>query len=97
MIRDRSRAAVQGSERSALPGCVLKESLTLVVAGIAIGIPLALAATRLIASRLFGVGASDPANIAIAILLLLTVAALAGFLPAWRASKVNPMVALRYE
>ncbi len=78
-------------------GMVLRESVWLVVAGIAIGVPLALAATRFIASKLFGVKPTDPATIAAATVLMIAVAAAAALIPARRASKVDPMVALRYE
>jgi ABC-type antimicrobial peptide transport system permease subunit len=71
--------------------------MVLVTAGIAIGVPVTIALTRLISVRLFGVSASDPVTIALATSVLLAVAALAGFLPARRAAKVDPMVALRYE
>jgi ABC-type antimicrobial peptide transport system permease subunit len=76
---------------------VLRESMLLVASGIAIGVPVTIALTRLISARLFGVSASDPVTIALATSLLLAVAALAGFLPARRAARVDPMVALRYE
>ncbi|MGH9837162.1 MAG: ADOP family duplicated permease [Blastocatellia bacterium] len=76
---------------------VLKESMWLVCVGIAIGLPMTLAVTRLVATRLFGVSAADPLTIAVATLLMLAVAALAAFLPARRASRVDPMVALRCE
>ena len=66
-------------------------------AGIVIGIPATLAVTRLAAALLFGVGASDPLTIAAAILLMVTVAALAGFVPARRAARLDPMAALRHE
>jgi len=78
-------------------GMVLKESMLLVVAGVAIGVPVTLAAARLISARLYGVSAADPLTIAAAASLMTAVAALAGFLPAWRASRVDPMIALRYE
>jgi len=65
--------------------------------GIAIGVPVALAGTRLVRSMLFGLGFADPIVIISAAALLALVAALAGFLPARRASRVDPMVALRYE
>jgi ABC-type antimicrobial peptide transport system permease subunit len=69
----------------------------LVFIGIAIGVPVALAGTRLVRSLLFGLGFADPIVIITAAVLLAGVAALAGFVPARRASQVDPMVALRYE
>jgi predicted permease len=86
-----------GATHSGVLGMVIKESIMLVFAGLGIGVPVALAATRLISSRLYGVSASDPLTIAAAALLLIAVASLAGFVPARRASRVDPMVALRYE
>ena len=86
-----------GATRGAVLGMVLREGLAMVLAGIAIGIPAAFAAARLLASRLYGIGAHDPLTLAGAALLLLCVAALAGFIPARRASRIDPMVALRYE
>ena len=76
---------------------VMRESLLLVAVGVGIGIPVALAATRLVASVLYGLKASDPVTITAAALAMVAVAALAGYLPARRAAKVDPMVALRYE
>jgi predicted permease len=76
---------------------VLRETMLLVLIGIAVGVPAALAGTRLIRSMLFGLGAADPVAIVIAVILLAVIAAVAGFLPARRASQVDPMVALRYE
>ena len=76
---------------------VLRESLLLVAIGIAVGVPVALAGARLIRSMLFGLGFADPIVIFAAAALLAIVAALAGFFPAHRASRVDPMVALRYE
>ncbi len=61
------------------------------------GLGAALAATRLISSLLFGLAPNDPMTILVAALLMVGVAALAGYLPARRASRVDPMVALRYE
>ena len=76
---------------------VLRESLVLALIGIAIGVPAALAGTRLVRSMIFGLGFADPIVMVSAIGLLAVVAALASFLPAYRASRVDPMVALRYE
>ncbi|HKX28973.1 MAG TPA: hypothetical protein VJ302_14850 [Blastocatellia bacterium] len=71
--------------------------MLLVGVGVVIGLSAAFAATRLVASMLFGLSPTDPVTIALAVLLMLTVAALAGYLPARRATQVNPMAALRDE
>jgi predicted permease len=76
---------------------VLRETLVLVFIGIAIGVPVALGGTHFMRSMLFGLGFADPVAILFAATLLALVAGLAGFLPARRASQVDPMVALRYE
>jgi ABC-type lipoprotein release transport system permease subunit len=76
---------------------VLRETLLIVALGIVIGIPLALAAARFLQSLLFGVGVVDPLVIVLASILLAAVALLACFLPARRAARVDPMVALRHE
>jgi predicted permease len=86
-----------GATRSQVLRSVLKEGMLLVLAGIAIGVPATLAATRLITSLLFGVKPADPLTIGLAITLMIAVAAVGGFLPAHRASSVDPMMALRYE
>jgi ABC-type antimicrobial peptide transport system permease subunit len=71
--------------------------MMLVAVGIAIGVPAMLAVSRLVAARLFGVGPADPVTIAGAIVVLAAAAAVAAFLPARRAARVDPMVALRCE
>lgn len=76
---------------------VLRESFVLVLIGIAIGVPAALAGTHLVRGMIFGLGFGDPLVIVSAGALLAVVAGLASFLPAHRASRVDPMVALRYE
>jgi len=86
-----------GADRRGIVWMVLRESLLLVFVGVAIGIPAALGAGRLVASQLFGLTSTDPVSLFGAAILLLAVAALAGFIPALRASRVDPMVALRYE
>jgi predicted permease len=86
-----------GAQRENVLWIVLRETLALALIGIAIGIPCALGATRFIASMLFGLTSSDPPTIASVALLLLFVAVIAGYVPARRASSINPMDALRRE
>jgi predicted permease len=76
---------------------VLVETLALVLIGVAIGVPAAVGGSYFVRSMLYGLGVADPVALTLAALMLVSVAALAGFLPARRASKVDPMVALRYE
>jgi len=76
---------------------VMKETMLLVAVGMAAGLGAALATTRLISTLLFGLSPNDPATIAAAALLMTVVAAFAGYLPARRASRVDPMTALRCE
>jgi predicted permease len=75
----------------------LRESLTLVAIGLAAGLPLSLWTERLVHDLLFEVGAGDPLSLASAAALLFASAAVAAYLPARRASRVDPVVALRYE
>ncbi|HEX2661559.1 MAG TPA: FtsX-like permease family protein [Candidatus Acidoferrum sp.] len=86
-----------GAQQGQVLVIVLEGSLILVAVGIAIGLPATLGAMRVIAARLYGVSALDPATITGSVALMIAVAALAGFLPAYRASRVDPMVALRYK
>jgi predicted permease len=86
-----------GATRRGVLGMVLQESLWLVVIGIAIGFPATFFAARLVASRLFGVRANDPVTLATASLLMIGVALLAAMIPARRASRIDPMVALRQD
>jgi predicted permease len=86
-----------GAQRGKVLWIVLRETLVLALVGIAIGIPSALLGSRLIVSMLFGLSPDDLPTIASVSLLLLLVGLLAGFLPAWRASGVDPTVALRAE
>jgi ABC-type antimicrobial peptide transport system permease subunit len=76
---------------------VLRETVLLAIAGIAIGLPAALAATRLIGTSLVGLTASDPSTFVFEVLVVLMVALLAGFVPAARAARIDPMSALRQE
>ena len=86
-----------GAERRNIIWMVLKESLVLVVEGLVIGVPASWVAGRFIASQLFGLKAADPVTLVTAAVLLTLVGALAGYLPARRAARVDPLVALRYE
>jgi predicted permease len=86
-----------GAQRRDVMRLVLKEAMVLVVLGLAIGIPLSLASTRLLHSYLFGLNGTDPATLLIVVLVLGTVASFAAFIPARRAAGVDPNVALRYE
>ncbi len=76
---------------------VMGETLKLVAAGLGVGLIAALALARLIDALLFGTSPSDPTTFVTAALVLVTVAALAGYVPALRASRVDPMTALRAE
>jgi putative ABC transport system permease protein len=76
---------------------VLAEGARLTLSGTVVGVAAALTLTRFMASLLFGVTAFDPVAFAAVIILLSTIALLAAYLPARRAMRVDPMVALRYE
>ena len=86
-----------GAERAEVLRMVLRESLELVLTGLAVGIPLILAFARLLSSQLYGISAFDPWTILTATAMLVGVSAVASYIPARRATKVDPMVALRYE
>ena len=86
-----------GADRANVIGMVLKETLLLVAGGIAIGLPAALLAGRLVAGSLSHVDGSDPAIVTGATVVLLLVALVAGWVPAHRASRIDPLAALRQE
>ncbi len=86
-----------GSSKAALLWLILRESLALLAVGVLLGIPLSLAASRTIRAGLFGVSPTDPLTL-IAAVLVVSMCILAGsYLPARRATRIDPMVALRYE
>jgi predicted permease len=76
---------------------VMRETMLVVGIGVAIGLGTAVALTRLIATMLYGLAPTDPVTISVAVVLMITVAAVAGYIPARRASRVDPVIALRYE
>jgi predicted permease len=84
-----------GAGRTEVAGLVLREGLKPVLAGLAAGLPAAFFACRLLRSLLFGVAPDDPVTFAAAPLLLAAVAALACYLPAWRAARIDPAISLR--
>jgi predicted permease len=86
-----------GAQAKRVLWMVLKESMWLLGIGVVLGIPAALAATRLVQAQLFGLSPSDPVTLAVAVILIAMVTLAAAYLPARRAMGVDPIVALRYE
>jgi predicted permease len=86
-----------GASRSAILRWVLKQGMVLTIAGIVVGLVGALALTRLLRSLLFGIGPADIVTYGVLAILLTVVALIACYVPARRATKVDPLVALRYE
>jgi ABC-type antimicrobial peptide transport system permease subunit len=86
-----------GSQASRVVGLVLGSAATLVAIGLAIGLPAAWAASRWVESMLFGVTRTDPLAAGTAIGLLIVCAFLAAYVPARRAARVDPLIALRQE
>jgi predicted permease len=86
-----------GARRGDILGMILRETALLLGGGLLLGLPASYAASRAISSQLFGLGPGDVSSFLVAVAILATVMALAGFLPARRAARMDPMIALRYE
>jgi ABC-type antimicrobial peptide transport system permease subunit len=86
-----------GAQRGAVVWMILRRVLLLAVVGLAISVPAVLMASRLVKSFLFGTTPNDPATLALAAVVLLSAAILAGYAPARRASRIDPLAALRQE
>ncbi len=86
-----------GANPAAVLWLVLREALLLVAAGVIVGIPAAVAASRVLRTLLYGVSTTDPGALTLSLALLSAVALVSAWLPARRATRIDPMVALRYE
>lgn len=86
-----------GASATSVRRMVLGETLWMVAVGVAIGLPCGVAVARIISSKLYGVTASDPVSIATALFVVLGSAVLAGYVPAHRASRIDPMLSLRHD
>jgi ABC-type antimicrobial peptide transport system permease subunit len=86
-----------GGDRQSVLWLVMRDAVRWLLAGIAVGLPAAWVASRLVTSLLFAVAPVDPLSIAIAMFVLIGSGLLAAFVPAWRASRIEPMLALRHE
>jgi len=86
-----------GADARRVRGMVLSEAMRLVIGGTIVGVPLAIAATRLLRNQLFGVELVDLPSIAVALGVLAVSAAIAGYIPASHAARVGPLEALRTD
>ena len=90
------RAAL-GAEPWRVAGMVLRDAVVVAVSGVIVSVPIGLVATRWLRGALFGVSPADPASLSVSVATLVVAAIVASYLPAWRASKVSPLEALRAE
>lgn len=86
-----------GAKAGSVIWIVMKEVFTLLAIGLVVGVPAAILLGRFVSAQLYGVKAQDPSVAGVSVILLLFVACLAGFIPARRASRIDPLLALRYE
>jgi ABC-type antimicrobial peptide transport system permease subunit len=86
-----------GAQSRVVLSLILREALLLVLVGLAVGLPVVFAVTQFASTLLFGLTPTDPLSLGAAALLMFGVAVAAGYIPARRATKVDPLVALRYE
>jgi ABC-type antimicrobial peptide transport system permease subunit len=86
-----------GAQRGAVVRMILRQAVVLAAVGLAIGLPTALGVSRLVESFLFGIKSNDPAVLMWAVAVVLCAALTAGYLPAWRASRIDPLMAIRHE
>jgi predicted permease len=100
VVRRRKELGIRlalGAQPGTVTGLVMREVMALLVIGLAVGVPTALGLGRYVSSQLYGVQAHDPAIAIATVALLSFVSAAAGFIPARRASRIDPLLALRYE
>ena len=86
-----------GAQRGNVIWMVLRSVMVLAIVGLAIGVPAALATSRLVQAFLFGVKPDSPAELALPVAILLSAVLLAGYIPAAKASRIDPMTAVRHE
>jgi ABC-type antimicrobial peptide transport system permease subunit len=86
-----------GAPRGSVVWLVMKEVVLLLAIGLAIGLPASIGLGRFVASQLYGIKSSDPWTAGTSMVLLVAAALIAGLIPARRASRIDPMLALRYE